>query len=52
MKVGAGNFFTRGILLLIFVTNRILLESILSTAISSISPVILMVLSLSVFMTV
>jgi hypothetical protein len=30
MKVGAGNFVTRGILLLIFVTNRILLVSILS----------------------
>jgi hypothetical protein len=40
MKVGAGNFVTRGILLLIFVTNRILLESILSPTISSISHVI------------
>ena len=51
MKVGAGNFVTRGILLLIFVTNRILPESILSTTIPSISPVILMRLSLSVFLT-
>ena len=31
MKVGAGNFVTRGILLLIFVTNRILPESIFVT---------------------
>jgi hypothetical protein len=30
MKVGSGNFVTRGILLLIFVTNRILFVSILS----------------------
>ena len=51
MKVGAGNFVTRGILLLIFVTNRILPESILSPTIPSISPVILMRLSLSVFPT-
>ena len=51
MKVGVGNFVTRGILLLIFVTNRILLESILSPTIPSISPVILMRLSLSVFLT-
>ena len=51
MKVGAGNFVTRGILLLIFVTNRILSESILSPTIPSISPVILMRLSLSVFLT-
>ncbi len=28
MKVGAGNFVTRGVLLLIFVTNRILLEAV------------------------
>jgi hypothetical protein len=40
MKVGAGNFVTRGILLLIFVTNRILFASILSPTISSISLVI------------
>ena len=51
MKLGAGNFVTRGILLLIFVTNRILLESILSPTISSISHVILMRLNLSVFLT-
>ncbi len=37
MNIGAGNFVTRGILLLIFVTNRILLESILSPPIPSIS---------------
>ncbi len=28
MKVGASNFVTRGILLLIFVTNRILLDNV------------------------
>jgi hypothetical protein len=43
MKVGSDNFVTRGILLLIFVINRILLESILSPTISSISLVILMI---------
>jgi hypothetical protein len=53
MKVGAGNFVTRGILLSIFVVNRILLESISSPTISSISLVIviLMILNLSVFLT-
>jgi hypothetical protein len=51
MKVGAGTFVTRGIPLLIFVTNGILLESVLPPTIPSISPVILMRLSLSVFLT-
>ncbi len=51
MKVGAGNFVTRGIPLSIFVTNRILRVSILSPTISSISHVILMRLNLSVFLT-
>ena len=48
MRVGSGNFVTRRIN---FVINRILLESILSPAVSGISLVILMVLRLSVFLT-
>jgi hypothetical protein len=51
MKIGSGNFVTRRILFLILVTNRILLETILSPTISSISLIILMVLSLTVFLT-
>ncbi len=50
MKVRAGIFVTRGILLLIFVSNRILLVSILSPTISSISHVNSMRLNLSVFL--
>ena len=48
MRVGSGNFVTRRIN---FVINRILLEPILSPTVSGISLVILMVLSLSVFLT-
>ena len=48
MRVGSGNFVTCRIN---FVINRILLESILSPTVSGISLVILMVLSLSVFLT-
>ena len=51
MRVGSGNFVTREILFVNFVINRILLETILSPTVSGISLVILMVLSLSVFLT-
>ncbi len=53
MRVGSGNFVTRGILFVNFVINRILLEleTILSPTVSGISLVILTLLSLSVFLT-